>query len=243
MPVKVLLAADDSERWDGVSAAMRSLGLAVRHTRTGEEFLRLQERIAPGLVVVATDLPDIHGLDVCRRLRRHSDVPMIVLDSEARDLDRVLALELGADDVLTDHCSLEEARERVRAALRRSAGVQTERDPNEVLNFGRIVIDHAANRLTVDGKSYDLTPTECELLRVLGQHAGEVVESEYLLETVWGYPRGVQTRTLDVHIGRVRRKLGEDGRAPRHIITVRSVGYRFEPGEASSQGEEVDEAA
>ena len=98
-----------------------------------------------------------------------------------------------------------------------------------MLDFGRIIIDRSGKRVIVDGECRDLTPMESELLWALGRHAGEVVKSRHLLETVWGYPRGVRTRTLDVHVGRVRRKLGENGRAPRHIITVRSVGYRFEP--------------
>ncbi len=238
MPVTVLLAADDNHRWEGLGVAMRSLGLAVRSASTGEEALRLHEHVAPGLVLVSTDLPDLHALDVCRRLRRSSDVPLIVLAAEAEDLDRVLALELGADDVVSGRCDVEELRERVKAALRRAAGVAVEREPGELLDFGRIVIDHAANRLTVGDESCSLTPMECDLLWTLGQHAGEVLESEYLLETVWGYPRSIKTRTLDVHIGRVRRKLGEDGRSPRYIITVRSVGYRFDPTPPGDESED-----
>ena len=238
MPVTVLLVTDNSPRCEELSVAMNSRGLAVRAATTGEEALRMHEHVAPGLVLVASDLPDLHALDVCRRLRRSSDVPLIVLAADAEDLDRVLALELGADDVVSGQCDADELCERVKAALRRATGAAVEREPGEVLDFGHIVIDRAANRLTVDGVSCDLTPMECDLLWALGQHAGEVVESQYLLATVWGYPSGVKTRTLDVHIGRLRRKLGEDGRAPRYIITVRSVGYRFEPDAEDDESED-----
>lgn len=237
MPVTVLLAAHDIERRESLSVVTRSLGFAVRHASTGEEALRLHEQVAPGLALVAGDLPDLHALDVCRRIRRGSDIPMIVLAADGEPLDRVLALEVGADDVVTGRCGSEELRERVKAALRRAAGTTAESDAREVLDFGRVIINHAANRLTVDGKSCDLTPMECELLWMLAKHAGEVVGAEYLLESVWGYPSGVRTRTLDVHIGRLRAKLGENGSAPRHIITVRSVGYRFEPDPPEQIGE------
>ncbi|MGI5818964.1 MAG: response regulator transcription factor [Armatimonadota bacterium] len=229
----VLLAAGDSDRSDELEDAVRSLDLRVRRTATGAEALRLQDRDTPALVIVATDLPDVHALDVCRRIRRDSDVPVIVLASEAGELDRVVALEVGADDVMTTACGVEELRERIRAALRRVAGAERADAGEEVLDFGEIAIDRSAKRLRVRGEERALTPMEAELLWALARRAGEVVASEELLESVWGYPRGVRTRTLDVHIGRVRKKLGEDGSAPRHIITVRSVGYRFEaaPGE------------
>lgn len=241
MPVTVLLATDDSERWGELDGAMRSLDLCVRRVATGEEALRVHDRMGPGLVLVATDLPDVHALDVCRRIRRDSDVPLIVLALNAADLDRILALELGADDVVEEDCGIDELQERVKAALRRGAGVEIRRGPDEVLDFGEIVINRVAHTLTVKGSTCELTPMEMELMWMLARHAGEVVESEELLKTVWGYPPGVKTRTLDVHIGRLRKKLGEDGRSPRHIITVRSVGYRFEP--APDDDEEDDVAA
>lgn len=238
MPVTVLLATEDSDRWSRLEETIHSLGMCVRRAMSGEEAVKVREGIAPGLVLVSTDLPDVHALDVCRRIRRDDDVPLIVLSSAADEVDRVLALELGADDVIAAGCESDELRERVKAALRRGGGALVTDVSDEVLEFGEIVIDRPLNQLTVAGECRDLTPMETELLWMLARHAGEVVSSEELLEGVWGYPRGVKTRTLDVHIGRLRRKLGEDGRNPRFIITVRSVGYRFEPPQNAAEDED-----
>ncbi|MFP4248307.1 MAG: response regulator transcription factor [Armatimonadota bacterium] len=229
MPLTVLLATGDRDRRDVLGNALRALQLRIVHATTGEEAVRTHERMRPGLLLTATDLPDLHALDLCRRIRRDSDIPLIVLVCGGVELDRILALELGADDVVAADCDPGELQERVKAALRRASGVEPRRTPAEVLDFGTIVIRRSSGTLVMSGEARELTPMETELLWMLAEHAGEVVESEALLESVWGYPPGVRTRTLDVHIGRLRRKLGEDGRNPRHIITVRSVGYRFEP--------------
>ncbi|MFW5867171.1 MAG: winged helix-turn-helix domain-containing protein [Armatimonadota bacterium] len=242
MPLTVLLAADDSDRWDGLDDAIRCMQLCVRRVGTGEEALELNDRMGPGLVLVSTDLPDVHALDVCRRIRKSSDVPLIVLTSEAAQLDRILALELGADDVVSGACHSEELQERVKAALRRGAGVEVEGHRGDVLDLGGITLDRSSGILTNHGDQQQLTPMETELMWMLGQHAGEVVESGDILEKVWGYPRDIKTRTVDVHIGRLRRKLGDDGRNPRYIITVRSVGYRLEPPE-DAPSDENDSAA
>lgn len=239
MPLTVLLATNDDDRWAGLDDAIRSMNLRVQAVDSGEDVLRLRQDLAPSLVLISTELPDLHALDVCRRIRRDSDVPLIVLASETGDFDRVLALELGADDVVADGCRTEELQERVKAALRRGTGVEVEQDDGDVLDFGEVVIDRASHQLRVEDQCEDLTPMETELLWMLGRHAGEVVESEALLQDVWGYPPGVKTRTLDVHIGRLRKKLGEDGRNPRYIITVRSVGYRFEPAPDEDEDDEV----
>lgn len=229
MRATVLLATDDAGRCTALVKSMRSLGLSVKLAATGAEMLRLHDRIAPGLVLLTTDLRDIHAFDACRRLRRESDVPVIVIGDSPRDFDSILALELGADDFITRGCEDEEVSERIRAALRRGDDVRVGGDREHVLDFGAIVIDRRAHEMSVRGERRELTPTELELMWALAERAGEVLASEDLLAHVWGYPRGVRTRTLDVHVSRLRRKLGEDGRDPRHIITVRSVGYRFEP--------------
>ncbi|MBD3293599.1 MAG: response regulator [Armatimonadia bacterium] len=239
MPLTVLLAAGDHERWEALEEAMSSLSLRVQRVETGEEALRENAATPPGLVMVGTDLPDVHALDICRRIRRDSDVPLIVLASDACEFDRVLALEVGADDVICCDRGADELKERMKAALRRGTGMEIERTEGEVLDFGNILVDRGQNRLVIDGPGCDLTPMETELMWELAEHAGEVLESGELLQRVWGYPPGLQTRTLDVHIGRLRKKLGEDGRHPRHILTVRSVGYRFEPDGGGGEDDEV----
>lgn len=232
MPVTVLLATDTPGRCSALMKLMRSLGLSVRLAATGTEMLRLQSQVAPGLVLLATDLRDIHALDLCRRLRRESDVPVIVIGDSTGELDRILALELGADDFMARSCDEAEMSERVRAALRRGADVRIGGEACERLDFGAIVVDRNAHELIVNGERRELTPTEMDLMWALAERPREVLASEDLLQRIWGYPRGVRTRTLDVHIGRLRQKLGENGRNARHILTVRSVGYRFDPDPA-----------
>ncbi|MEA3399738.1 MAG: response regulator transcription factor [Armatimonadota bacterium] len=229
MPPSVLLAEHDQDRAAELQQRLEALDLRVQRAATGSDALQLQGEADPDLVVVSLDLPDLHGFDVCRRLRRTSDVPLIVLGERATGTDRVLALELGADDFVGSACDGAEFQERVKAALRRAEGVDSRDGDGGVLDFGDIVIDRNAHTLTVGDRAEELTPMEMELMWTLGRHAGEVMASEDLLQDVWGYPPDVRTRTLDVHIGRLRKKLGEDGRNPRHIITIRSVGYRFEP--------------
>lgn len=224
----ILLAAPRGDETDELRHALAALELAVTPVFSGSEALIQHRRLRPDLVVLGLDLPDIHGLDLCRRLRRESDVPVIVIGPGASELQRVLALELGADDVVAG-CSLDELCERVRATLSgRRPGRMPDARPDK-LRFDGITIDHRAHLLTVGDRIEHLTPMEIELLWALAERAGEVVTGRELLRDVWGYPEGVRTRTLDVHIGRLRRKLGEDGRDPRIIVTVRSVGYRFDP--------------
>jgi len=224
----VLLAAHSDI--DRLHDGLQGLEMAVAPASTGAEALERAEQLRPDVVVLVLDLPDIHGLDVCRRLRRTSDVPLIVMAEGASDLDRVLALELGADVVIAGPCDRGELCERIRAALRCAAEAQSEGGTDrDVLEFGDLTIDRRTHTLTIDGACEQLTPMEMDLLWALASHPREVLRSARLLREVWGYPEGVHTRTLDVHIGRVRRKLGEDGQSPRHIVTVRGVGYRFEP--------------
>ncbi len=226
----VLLAARDRDDIDRLHDGLQELDMAVAPASTGAEALERAEQLRPDVVVLVLDFPDIHGLDVCRRLRRSSDVPLIVMAEGASDLDRVLALELGADVVIAGPCDCGELRERIRAALRRTAEAERERGSDrDVLEFRDLVIDRRTHTVTIEGACEQLTPMEMDLLWALASRPGEVIRSATLLREVWGYPEGVRTRTLDVHIGRVRRKLGEDGQSPRHIVTVRGVGYRFEP--------------
>ncbi len=229
MPATVLLATDNPGRCDALRESLDTLGLSVTVAETGAEILQLHDRLSPRLILLATDIPDIHAFDVCRRLRRDSDVPVIVIGDNPSDFDSILALELGADDFIARDCMYEEVNERIRAALRRGAGMRLGEEAGDSLDFGEIVIDRRAHRMIVRGEVQELTPTELDLIWALAENAGEVISSDDLLASVWGYPEGIRTRTLDVHVSRLRRKLGERGRNARHIITVRGIGYRFEP--------------
>lgn len=236
----VLFAAPEARDAQRLLAELRNLQVDVETTFTGADTLQRIDGGEHSLVVLSLELPDVHGLDVCRRLRRDSQVPLIIVGGARSQFDRLLALELGADDFVDADCESAEFAERVRAALRRGDGIDARDQPERVLDFGHIRIDRHERTLTVGDEVEQLTPMELDLMCELAEHAGEVVRSEDLLKNVWGYPPDVKTRTLDVHIGRLRRKLGEDGRNPRHIITVRCVGYRFEPdGEDAEDGDDV----
>lgn len=230
MTATVLLAAGEGRDSKHLRRSLERTALSVIVVSSGECLLEQVKALRPDLVVLALDLPDLHGLDVCRRLRCTSNVPVVAVGEASADIDRILALEMGADDVIVSPCDAAELCERVKAALRRA--VPSQSDPErvgEVLRFGDMVIDRRLNRLSISDREHQLTPMESALMWALAVRAGEVIRSEELLHEVWGYPEGVRTRTLDVHISRLRRKLGEDGRHPQLIITVRGVGYRFDP--------------
>ncbi len=228
MQADALVAAPDP-----LGAAQMRRELERGHFRvvvasSGAEALAVQRRELPDLILLDLTQPDMDGLDVCRRMRTQTQVPLVIVTARSADLDRVLALELGADDYLTVPYDSEELMARVRAALRR-ADPRALDNGDRSLQFNGITVSRDAHVLVVGDCEIPLTPMEARLLWVLASSAGRVLTSQHLLEEVWGYPVGVRTRTLDVHIGRLRRKLDEDGRNPRHIVTVPRVGYKFQP--------------
>lgn len=212
-------------------------GLEVAVATSGAEALVMQRQLQPDVLVLDLALPDIDGLDVCRRIRKQSEVPLIIVSSRPSELDRVLGLELGADDYVVKPYDAEELVERVKASLRRVRGSRQAASARRghVLDFGAIKIDRAAHCVTLNGDTLHLTPMELKLLWALAERAGEVVPSERLLLEVWGYPDTVKTRTLDVHIGRLRKKLEDDSANPRYIITVPRIGYKFQADGATSK--------
>ncbi|HUS80200.1 MAG TPA: response regulator transcription factor [Armatimonadota bacterium] len=229
MQADVLVAVSDPLDVARMRRELERARFKVFVAGSGAEALAAQRRVQPDLIVLDLVQPDIDGLDVCRRLRKETEVPLIVVSRRGGELDRVLALELGADDCITAPYSPEEFMARVRASLRRASPRAFDDSTGRALEFGEVKVHRDDHMLSVDGREVPLTPMEARLMWALAERAGEVVTSEDLLRTVWGYPRGVRTRTLDVHIGRLRRKLGEDGRSPRRIVTVPRVGYKFLP--------------
>ncbi|MCD6361681.1 MAG: response regulator transcription factor [Armatimonadetes bacterium] len=227
MQAQALVAAPDPLAAAQIRRELERGGFSVAVASSGAEALSAQRRNRPDLIVLDLVQPDIDGLDVCRRMRTETEAPLIVVTARPAELDRVLALELGADDYIVSPYNPEEFMARVRASLRRVNPRVARMTRDEVLDFGDIKVHRDAHVLTVRDRQVPLTPMEARLMWALAERAGEVVSSESLLSTVWGYPRGVRTRTLDVHIGRLRKKLQEDGRNPRHIITVPRVGYKF----------------
>jgi DNA-binding response OmpR family regulator len=172
-------------------------------------------------------LPKVDGLEVCRRLRAKSSVPIIMLTAKAEEVDKVIGLELGADDYITKPFSMREFRSRVRAALRRAEMAPDQEVDEEPLVRGDLRIDFAKRTTELDGAAVDLTYVEFEILAVLARHPGRVYTRDMLLDRVWGDSAFRDQRTIDVHIRHLREKLERDPKNPGFLLTVRGVGYRF----------------
>jgi DNA-binding response OmpR family regulator len=171
-------------------------------------------------------LPKMDGLEVCRRVRAESDVPILMRTAKGEELDRVVGLEMGADDYLTKPFSMRELMARVRALLRR-AGAQTAADDSRRITAGSLEMDLRGRTVRRDGEEVQLKPKEFDLLFYLARNAGQVFTREQLLENVWGYEFFGGSRTVDVHVRWLREKLEQDPARPRHLLTVRGVGYKF----------------
>ena len=180
----------------------------------------------PDLVLLDIGLPDGSGLDVCRELRRDSRVPIIMLTARGAESDRVAGLELGADDYIVKPFSAREVMARVRAVLRRATPAPSG-DGGEPIRIGDLTLDTAKHEARLDGQPLELSRKEFELLRVLMESAGSVLTREALIDEVWDMNWFGSTKTLDVHISGLRKKLGDDSKEPRYIHTVRGVGFRF----------------
>jgi DNA-binding response OmpR family regulator len=200
-------------------------GFHVLAARDGEMALSLARREQPDLIVLDLMLPGVDGLDVCRRLRQESGVPIIMLTARVEEADRVVGLELGADDYVTKPFSPRELVARVRATLRRAGG---EVGPPTVIRAGDVELDIAALAATVAGEPVDLTPTEFHLLATLVRQPGRIFSREQLLEAVHGVAFEGYDRSIDSHVKNIRRKIEPDPHRPRYIQTVYGVGYRFD---------------
>jgi len=226
MAREVLVVEDEPDIRRLVVLHLERDGFRCRTATSGADALREVKTAVPDLVVLDLMLPGLDGLEVCRRLRRDSStssVPIIMLTAKSDEVDRVVGLEVGADDYVGKPFSPKELVARVRAVLRRSRPDQ----PTPVLSVGPVTLDPARHAVSLDGLAVALTPKEFDLLQALLDAAGRVLSREYLLNRVWGYARAdvIESRTVDVHVRRLRAKLGAAGT---RITTVKSVGYRFE---------------
>ncbi|KQX06926.1 MULTISPECIES: response regulator transcription factor [unclassified Leifsonia] len=221
--MRILIVEDDPSIADGMIDALGSANYDVEHVSTGAACLDATSgATSPDLIVLDLGLPDMDGTDVCRRIRETSSVPIVIVSARSEELDRVLALELGADDYLVKPFGLRELLARIRAIVRRTAVTgKTEPDGPDL---GPLVIDTRAQRVSLAGSELHLTPTEFELLRYLASDPGAVRRRSDILRDVWHTEWYGATKTLDAHIAAVRRKLGD----PRWIESVRGVGFRFE---------------
>ena len=224
----ILLVDDEDSVQKLLTYPLERDGFRVVQARDGEQALRLFGHEEFDLVVLDLMLPRVDGLEVCRRLRAASDVPIIMLTARGEELDKVLGLELGADDYITKPFSIREFRSRVRALLRRAAlpRDRLERDA-QAIEAGELRIHPAKRTVELAGEPVQLTYVEFELLRALAAEPGRVFTREMLLRALWGDSAYREPRTIDVHIRHLREKLEHDAREPEYLFTVRGVGYRF----------------
>ena len=223
----ILLVDDEDAVQKLLAYPLERDGFRVIQARDGEEALEQFEREHVDLVVLDLMLPKLDGLEVCKRLRAASAVPIIMLTARDDELDKVLGLELGADDYITKPFSIREFRSRVRALLRRAATARPD-DLQEEIEANGLRIDLARREVFVhDRPVLQLTYVEFELLRTLASHAGRVYTREQLLQALWGGSEYREPRTIDVHVRHLREKLERDPHEPEFILTVRGVGYRF----------------
>ncbi len=224
MAQTILVVDDDARIVKLVRDYLERAGFDVLTARDGETALQLARREQPDLIVLDLMLPGMDGLDVCRRLRWESGVPIIMLTARVEEVDRVVGLELGADDYVTKPFSPREVVARVRATLRRVSG---ELGPATVIRAGDVELDTAALTATVAGQPVDLTPTEFQLLATLARQPGRIFTREQLLEAIHGVAFDGYDRSVDSHIKNLRRAIEPDPRQPHYIQTVYGVGYRF----------------
>lgn len=227
MPERILICEDDPCLARLLGHQLRAEGYAVTEALAGREALEQVEHHRPDLVVLDLALPDMDGLDVCRRLRRSAVMPIIIISGRGSVLDRIIGLEVGADDYLTKPFRTEELLARIEAQLRRAGVYACHPGPTGAMVLGDLTIDREAREVAVAGRPVHLTPKEFDLLWALAEHRGGVVRSDSLLMAVWGYDSRIRTRTLDVHIGRLRAKVEPDRQHPQRIVTVAGVGYRL----------------
>jgi DNA-binding response OmpR family regulator len=223
---RILLVDDEENLRHALGYALRQEGYEVVTAADGEEGLRSFRSRAPDAVILDVMLPGIDGLEVAKRLRRESDVPILMLTARDSEIDRIVALELGADDHIGKPFSTRELIARIRALLRRAARPALAPRDEGVLEAAGLRVDVARRRVERDGRAVDLKPREFDLLVHLMSSPGIVLSRDRIMGAVWG-ERAEDSRTVDTHVKRLRVALGERASAPRWIETVRGVGYRF----------------
>ncbi len=224
---RILLVDDEQPVQKLLTYPLEKEGYEVVQALDGQDALAHFENEQFDLVVLDIMLPRMDGLEVCRRMRARSSVPIIMLTAKAEEIDKVIGLELGADDYITKPFSMREFRSRVRAALRRAEMVPAADSDEEPVERGDLRLDLAKRTTEVRGEPVDLTFVEFEVLSSLARHPGRVFPRDVLLDRVWGDSAYRDPRTIDVHIRHLREKIERDPKSPEYLLTVRGVGYRF----------------
>lgn len=227
---KILIVDDEHHIQELIKFNLKNNGFEVLVASDGIEALKVAKSNIPNLILLDVMLPGMDGYDVCKEIRKDnviSNIPIIMITAKGEELDRVLGLELGADDYITKPFSVRELVARVKAVLRRT---KTQYIDN-ISNFGNLVIDFEKHEVLKNNEKIDLTLKEFEVLEVLVKSKGRVITRDFLLDKVWGYEYVGETRTVDVHIRHLRKKIEDYDKEPKFIETIRGIGYRFNSGE------------
>jgi two-component system response regulator RegX3 len=225
----VLVVEDEDSFVDALTIGLKREGFRVQVARDGAQALDVFDSVKPDLVLLDVMLPKVSGIDVCRELRSRSKVPIIMVTAKASEIDTVVGLEVGADDYVTKPYRLRELVARIRAVLRRTPG---EDGPmaslsGEALTVGDVTLDPERHEVTIRGEPVSLPLKEFELLATLLDHVGRVLTRDTLIDRVWGHDYVGDTKTLDVHIKRLRTKVETDPANPQRIVTIRGLGYKY----------------
>ncbi|CAM8646698.1 OmpR Response regulators consisting of a CheY-like receiver domain and a winged-helix DNA-binding domain [Acidimicrobiia bacterium] len=239
-PVTSVLVVEDEDSFiDALTVGLTREGFKVTVARDGAEALDIFDALAPDLVLLDVMLPKVSGIDVCRELRSRSNVPIIMVTAKGAEIDTVVGLEVGADDYVTKPYRLRELVARIRAVLRRRSVDEVVTAPvvfddAEMVSVGDVALDHERHEVVIRGEEVRLPLKEFELLALLLENAGRVLTRDVLIDRVWGADYVGDTKTLDVHVKRLRSKVETDPTNPTRIITIRGLGYKYEMVRASA---------
>jgi two-component system, OmpR family, response regulator RegX3 len=225
----VLVVEDEDSFVEALTVGLKREGFRVQVARDGAEALDIFDAVRPDLVLLDVMLPKVSGIDVCRELRRRSSVPIIMVTAKGSEIDTVVGLEVGADDYVTKPYRLRELVARMRAVLRRRAGEAPPHELNgDALEVGDVALDPERHEVVIRGDAVSLPLKEFELLEILLANAGRVLPRDTLIDRVWGTDYVGDTKTLDVHVKRLRAKVELDPSSPTRIVTIRGLGYKYE---------------
>ncbi len=228
---KILVVEDEENILEAIKYSLTSEGFDVYGAEDGEKGLEMARELVPDLVLLDVMLPKIDGFEVCRMLRKDMDLPVFMLSAKAEEIDRVVGLEIGADDYITKPFSMRELVVRVRNSLRRRSLASSENnssDSKEIIKAGDLEIDLTSHVIRLNGENLEMKPREFDLLVMLASSKGRAFTRDQILERLWGHEYIGDIRTVDVHVRWIREKIEVDPGKPSRIVTIRGVGYRFD---------------
>ena len=236
---RVLIVEDEESFVEALTVGLTREGFTVRVARDGKEALDFFNAVSPDIVLLDVMLPLVSGIDVCRQIRARSQVPIIMVTAKGEEIDAVVGLEVGADDYVTKPYRLRELISRMRSLLRRSRWTaESETFRGDVIEVGDVTVDPERHEVFVRGEQIELPLKEFDLLELLLTNAGRVLTRDALIDQVWGSDYVGDTKTLDVHVKRLRSKIEDDPSSPRRIVTIRGLGYKYATGIGADSGEQ-----